>query len=299
MNNSIIYGGLMKYLMDLSNTQNDRIQKLIQEGKYQSIASFIYSAIENQLHLEESPPGIITNEEQLKNTQLKSEFKWFIPPDIKMSVTNQLLSMDISDTLTVEPPANNRITIQSAGKESEANLWIWGQVNKIFPLKVGLRVLGNMLKQNKVSEIDLSLYREAAAKTARDIGLKLLSLENSKKTKRGERVSSGLPIGEQAFSSESRYKTHFLATIRKDGILDGALAKYKFVNIESRDKTYFIGVTKWGLEFARLENPILDKQDYTISLSDEEIDYCLKHIVTNVPGEQMAIKWMANAIKNG
>jgi hypothetical protein len=82
-------------------------------------------------------------------------------------------------------------------------------------------------------------------------------------------------------------------------VLDGALAKYMFANIEGVDKEEKIGITKAGLEFAQLENPILDKNEYDFTLSEAEIDYYLRHVAEHVQGEYKAIKLIISIIKKG
>jgi Arc/MetJ-type ribon-helix-helix transcriptional regulator len=290
----------MRYLIDISNTQNERINNLINQGRYQSIASFILSALENQLYLEESPPDVLSSKEMRPNAIAPEQV---VSYDKSIREMSSLLSADIGDVAFIKPPADSKIIPKALSKDSDSHFWIWGQVNRIFPLKFGLRVLGNLLKQNKAETIDPRMFRDIAAQSARNVGLRLMAFEKMKNVKRKERISAGLPVGDQAFNSESRYKTHFLATVRvtDEGkeMLDGALAKLKFVNIEIIEKKEKIGITKEGLEFAKLENPILDKQEYDVTLSNAEVDYYLRHIAENIPGEYRAIKLIFSIIAKG
>lgn len=282
----------VRYLIDLLNNKNEKIQDIIKQGKYQNVAEFINAAIENQLYLENSSNLVLEEySPNVKNLENKTI--------IEESDLISLLSRDIGNIETINPPENNRIIFPSRREGSDANTWIWGQINKIFPIKIGLRVLGNMIKQNKEPSVDIDTFTQKASDVARWLGFKLLVMENKEKRKREGRISLGLPIGEPKYTSETRYKNHFLISVRRDGMLDGALARYKFININKNNKKPSIGITKDGLKYALLENPIIDKNKYSVSLSDEEKDFYIKHIASKIPGEYKAIKWILSIIKKG
>lgn len=161
--------------------------------------------------------------------------------------------------------------------------WIWGQINRIFPVKLGLRILGNMQKE-KGDFISLKEFHKKAGEIARIIGLQLQKIDKQLKRNRDERVSTALPIGRNDEKAELRYIAHFLASKRTDGILDGAMARLRFANIQSlNEKEKMIGITNEGLEFAALKNPILDDSpELGRTISDEEADFYIKHIKDNV-----------------
>lgn len=292
----------MRYLIDISSIQNEKIGNLIKQGKYQSIAIFIHSAIENQLYLEESPPGIVRSDTAPLNSTDAKQLDLYTKGSSGENYL-ALLSSNIRDVHTIKPPSEDRIMLMTGKADSDSRLWVWGQVNRIFPLKFSVRVLANLLRQNKADTISLKSFKDITATNARSFGQKLVEFEKMKHAKRAERVSAGLPIGEEGFKSEARFKSHFLVTARvtDDGksVLDGALAKYIFANVEGVDKEKKIGITKAGLEFAQLENPILDRGEYDITLSDAEIDYYLKHVAVHVLGEYKAIKLIISIIKKG
>jgi len=291
----------MRYLIDISNVQNEKIGNLIKQGKYQNIAAFIYSALENQLYLEESPGGPLLSVETQSREAGSQQAEVYNKGNNEASLLS-LLAADIGDVTIIKPPMESRIMFM-AGKDSDCRFWVWGQVNRIFPLKFSLRVLANLLKQNKTGVITLKMFKDIAASNARIFGQKLMAIEKMKQSKRAERISPGLPIGEEGFKSEARFKSHFLVTVRMTDdnrpVLDGALAKYMFANIEGVDKEEKIGITKAGLEFAQLENPILDKNEYDFTLSEAEIDYYLRHVAEHVQGEYKAIKLIISIIKKG
>jgi len=95
-------------------------------------------------------------------------------------------------------------------------------------------------------------------------------------------------------------KGHFLAYMRKDGILDGAMPCLRFVNLKRNERgKVFIGLTEAGLIFAKLENPVIDQQNFERSFNEKEIDFYLTHIFKNVKGENSAIKWLLRKLIEG
>jgi hypothetical protein len=182
-------------------------------------------------------------------------------------------------------------------KFEEEKCWLWGQVNKILPIKMGLRVLYAALDSGQW--IDLEGYRNKAADAAADFGTMIRKYEDKKNKLRDEKISAGLP-GQEEFKSKVRYKSHFLAYMRKEGALDGAMPYLRFVNLNKDEKgRILIGLTEPGLNFAKLDNPVIDHQDFETGFNEKEVDFYLDHISKNVRGECSAIKWLLNKLVNG
>jgi hypothetical protein len=88
--------------------------------------------------------------------------------------------------------------------------------------------------------------------------------------------------------------------MRKDGTLDGAMAYLRFVNLNKDEKgRILIGLTEPGLNFAILDNPVINLQDFEKSFNEKEIDFYLDHTSKNVKGECGAIKWLLFKLANG
>lgn len=160
---------------------------------------------------------------------------------------------------------------------------LWGQYNRILPIKLTLRLLVNLLSKN--SEIELEFFRENASDYARRIGLQLLDIDKTKKRTREERLSTALPVGNNPFKSKNRFKNHFIGYVDSKGAFRGAPAKLKFVSFHKKN-AYDICITRPGLEFCLLKNPILDDNlSNDNSLSEEEKSYYIEHIKNYVPSE--------------
>lgn len=283
----------MRYLVDLTQKQADEITKLINVGKYQTVAQFILTAIENQIYIENTDSEPISSiEAARKDSNILNKSDLVVIKDSR----NIALVEIKSQPKTVTAPTFSELAA-SLYKAEEENCWLWGQTNKILPVKIGLRVLYAIIGTEQW--LDLEEYREKAANIAAGFGTVIRKYEDKKNKIRDERISAGLP-DEKEFKSKFRYKGHFLAYMRKDGKLDGAMPFLRFANLSKDEKgRVFIGLTEPGLNFARLENPVIDRIDFEESFSEREIDFYLDYISKNVKGETSAIKWVLNKITNG
>lgn len=283
----------MRYLVDLTQKQADEITKLINVGKYQTVAQFILTAIENQIYIENTGSEPLSSiVAARKDSDILNKSDLIVTKDSR----NIALVEIKSQPKTVAAPTFSELAA-SLYKTKEENCWLWGQTNKIFPVKIGLRALYTIIGSEQW--LYLEEYKEKAANIAAGYGTAIRKYEDKKNKLRDERISAGLP-DEKEFKSKFRYKGHFLAYMRKDGKLDGAMPFLRFVNLNKDEKgKIFIGLTESGLNFARIENPVIDRNDFEKSFSPTEIDFYLDYISKNVKGETSAIKWVLNKIMNG
>lgn len=275
----------MRYLVELPTAKVEAIKSLIDSGKYQDAQSFILTAIENQLYLEKQPIERFTPVEA--QTMQSSE------ETCSPSLTLSLLSRP-----DFEQPSN--ITVQDPNPEVLNAKYLWALYNRIFPVKVTLRVLLNLLRTNPTDSgyTDLIAVTDAAASEARKLNLVLSKIDKKSHRIHGEKLSAGLPhAGHRALE---RFKSHFVGAINSKGHVEGAPALLRFINIRKDEAGHpQIGITESGFRFAIMENPILDKSDYSRVFHDEEIDFYLKHISEKLPKEYMLSMNMLKAIKNG
>ncbi|MEW6376556.1 MAG: hypothetical protein AB1502_12300 [Thermodesulfobacteriota bacterium] len=281
----------MRYVVDITQKQADEIENLINKREYKSFAQFITTAIENQIYIEKSE--IHEEKFELSNKKKKDVSQ---PEMIATNENRITLAEIISQPKPVSMPTFQQLACFSQ-KFEEEKCWLWGQVNKILPIKIGLRVLYASLDSEQW--IDLDGYRNKAADTAADFGTMIRKYEDKKNKMRDERISAGLPDQDE-FKSKVRYKSHFLAYMRKEGALDGAMPYLRFVNLNKDEKGgVLIGLTEAGLNFAKLDNPVIDHEDFEKSFNEKEIDFYLEHISKNVRGECSAIKWLLQKLENG
>jgi len=281
----------MRYVIDVTQKQAEEIESLIKRGQYRSFAQFIATAIENQIYIENSEIGEDKIESRSKTIKNISQ------SDVVSKEENEISLLEIkSQPRPVPMPTFKQLSCFSQ-KFEEEKCWLWGQANKILPMKIGLRVLYAVIGSEQWMGLDE--YRNKAADIAAGFGTIIRKYEDKKNKMRDERISAGLP-DEKEFKSKFRYKSHFLAYMRKDESLDGAMPYLRFVNLNKDEKgKVLIGLTEPGLNFAKLNNPAINLQDYEMSFSEEEVDFYLDHISKNVKGEYGAIKWLLNKLANG
>lgn len=281
---AIIVWSVMRYIVELPNEKAQAIKSLVDSGKYEDTQSFILTAIENQLYLEKQP---IERTVQLGFFAGKSERE-----ESKSSLPQLAIQPDLklSDIVTVPKP-------QSEVLNSEI---LWALYNRILPVKTTLRVLLNVMKasSNEDGYIDLITVQDAATEQARRLGRMLLQIDKKKHRIHGERLSAGFPKTRD--SSGNRFKFHFVGSINSKNRLEGAPALLRFVNMRRNEQGLpQIGITKAGFQFAILENPMLDKADYSCVFSEEESGFYLKHIAENLPKEHLLSINILNAINAG
>lgn len=284
----------MKYLIDIPKYLMTKIRVILENGDYENINEFIITSLENQLMLE----GGEKIQEDLFSTVVKvqkntSKQKTYVEQDLKKWISQN----DTRNIKTLFMPDSKDLELPNTTHEDS---WLWGQINRIFSVKLGTRILSNLMLE-KGDYIQLSNFQQKAAEIARGLGFQLDRIDNLMKRKRDEKVCVALPIGKNEEKAELRYINHFLASKRSDGILDGAMSRLKFVNIITiNDNGNRIGLTQEGLAFSNLKNPILDENlNSEKTLSEEEANFYLGHIKKNVPEEFNPIRYILSSIKNG
>lgn len=282
----------MRYVVDITQAQADIIGKMLATGKYQNVAQFISTAIENQIHIETCDTAYVSTRASKVIINSDSPFPDVISPNVSSIAMTKIKSQP----KVVSMPKFSDLSASLWGAD-ERQCWLWGQTNKILPVKIGLRILYTRLGTEQW--IDLEEYKNDAADIAANIGTAIRKYEDKKGKLRDERISAGLP-DEKEFKSKLRYKGHFLAYMRKDEKLEGAMPFLRFVNLNKDEKgRIFIGMTEPGLAFASLDNPVIDHSNFDKNFSDKEIDFYLEYIAKHIKGESEAIIWLLNKILKG
>jgi len=179
-------------------------------------------------------------------------------------------------------------TVPNAG-----NCRIWGQVNRLFPLKAACRWIVNAANNGQWP--DLHFVMEKLAPDAAVLGSVLEKRDAESPRKREEMLGTGLPR-KGNLQSGDRYLSQFIARVTRSGtIYPGAISDYDLASI-SREKVILTG---WGMELARLENPILDADAPTATLSADERNFLLHHISKRVSAEKQDFNVILQQIAGG
>jgi len=277
----------MKIVAEMPEYLVKGIRGLVGSGQYSSMSSFICVSAENQLALEaESGSDLLESMDSPAKAEVgvsEVDYSNLLLPEGK--------ELDFTDG-----PEKSVLEIYS--KKNDQEDWLWGQINRLFPVKCALRILLNIQIRNG-RRVEYEKFCTEASHLARSYGLRLLALDKEAGRKRDERLSVGFPIGEKKDKAIARFSTQFIGLIRKDGRLSGALPSLRFANIICDDRGCHVGITEQGFDFAILANPTIDNNSVGRVFTEEERSQYLKHIKEHVVGEHEAFNIILNNIQNG
>ena len=190
-----------------------------------------------------------------------------------------------------------------AGMGVPVDRWIFGQHNKLLPVKASVRALANLL-QNEPNPAGVLLDRASIeiAAAAVSLGEILRSLDARSERHRDEAFAIAFPSSDPSNSDKSRlrYAGQFVGAMSRDGRMTGMLIDLKLVN-HSPHKSPRILLTEPGWKFALLPNPLIDGpgRDSGCKFSADEIEFLMDHIAAAVPVENFAFKTTLLAIESG
>ena len=292
----------MKIVVDIPDALVGRTKQVVDDEGYENPQEFVTTAIENQLELEESDAkGFKTLNEAVTEFDAGAPSSSDEPEqEIEPNIGTDGLGQREYDTVpTVTPPDEDRLATSP----------LWGQYNKIFPTKLVVRRLANVIqKQNEdrtsipqdgIRWINLNQFRKETGELARNYGLQIKEYDEEHSRGRGEKLSAGLPTGEDPEKSVGRFQTHFVGRAKQDESLVGAAPSLLLVDITAEDVSR-VGITEVGLTFAELYNPLLDMgPEADEPLSADEQDFYMDHVRQNLPVEHKAMVTAATAIADG
>ncbi len=194
-------------------------------------------------------------------------------------------------------PADDEIT---TGQEVSIDRWLFGQFNKLLPVKVNCRAFAHLTKDSPVG-VSLDDAALKISDAAADFGTYLAELDRKYDVGRDEAFSTAFPQGGPGGEkSRLRYGNQFVGTVNSQGQLSGLLFEYKLVNFSGSNPDNVL-LTQAGWNFALMPNVVLDaKQNSLLSkFSPEETEWVMEHIRRNVPVEYFAFRSLLTAIADG
>jgi hypothetical protein len=262
----------------------EQVDQHLRSGKYRSLQDFITAAIRNQLYLEtqEDPQAVLGIQKTVVSDSQSSA----------TSVTSAIQLLQL-------PNLNEVKTIPISNLERDQCLW--GQYNRIFPTKIVTRVAANLARIDSSDTISLEDLQERSADIARNLGKEIERADERLGRKRGEIISAALPIGKGpgADKSKLRFKNQFVGYLYGKKA-EGASATLKFIDFSGNSKNSTrVGITDFGLKFASLPNPVIDRQDYLAPFSSEEVTFLLDHVASQLPEEAELIRLILSSVKDG
>lgn len=300
--------------VNLSQAVLSGIKQCIDSGKYQSLESFVEVASFNQLALERSggaelQHGVVTvtSPREAKTNEGKAAASALQKKRSTVGkVERQVYLLDrVDQAEDVDAVLRPFKKVASAGApprplaamgKGEQGDHIFGQVNRLFPMKLVCRWLMRA-SQSRQQWPSLSEISEALADDAARLGSLLEQQDLAKDRKRDECLATGLPRRANG-PSKDRFLSQFIARVTRGGhIFPGAMSQYRLASVESQT----LALSQRGIEFALLDNPLLDGglSMSPTALSDQESKFLLTHILEWVGQEQLDIQAVIGAIATG
>lgn len=201
-----------------------------------------------------------------------------------------------------EPPCEARVPTGPILKHEHVPVekWIFGQYNRLLPLKVSCRGLANLLLAHPTG-VELEVVGPLIAKGAAELAEWLAKHESRFGIHRDEALSTAFPSGGQrAEKSLIRFQTQFVAASTRSGDLSGLPADLKLVG-HVGDSTRRIALTDAGWRYALERNPLLENEQQSpaqkFSLNEQEL--LLTHIASEVEVEDFAYRAILQALEDG
>lgn len=315
----IPHGGVrMIICFDCSVKTKKRIEDLLAAGGYGNVSELISVAVENQALLEArlgngdaltidqklSRPDLVENGRPSGSKKKKRSARGS-KTDVGGAVRGQaeggaaLFLLEGLEKIS-HPHSPLPDDYWMPGMVVPLDRWIFGQHNKLLPVKASCRGLAHLLRHEPKG-----VYCDAAANRLADeaviLGDLLVQCDGQHDTDRDRALSTAFPSSaDHSGKARVRYANQFVASVNKHGQVSGALIDFKFINYKP-GRNPRLSLTDKGWEFALMRNPILDGscQADSVKFSEEEVSFFLDHIVSNVRAEDFAYCAILQAISDG
>ncbi len=192
---------------------------------------------------------------------------------------------------TESSPSPLKIDLASLSSEH-----IFGQVNRLLPIKIACRWLANSASQEgKWPRFDA--VSERLADDAATVGSLLEKWDEESERKRDELLATGLPRRGNTASKDRFLSQNIARVTRGSAIYPATICQYQLARFDDA----VIALTDQGVAFAEIENPIVDKRDAktTFTLTPRESDFLARHILAWVPCERDDMRVVLQAVKGG
>lgn len=176
--------------------------------------------------------------------------------------------------------------------------------SRLFPAKIGVITLANMMREQKSPVIDLDDFKIRAYDIAEEISTKMIRFEKENKKTREEKKSTGLPkpyFSEEMTSAqaitEQRYKDRYFGKIARNKEteevhFDGLMMALGLIRVFAKGKQVKITLTEMGKKFCLFENPVF-KGKLDVSLSKDESEFLSTKCI---PQRHLELRMIKNAI---
>jgi predicted transcriptional regulator len=261
----------------------EKAKAFVEKGSYSSVENFIEIAVKNQILLE-------------------SEGSAKISVNLATQQISSLQERPLSGRLMLPEKTKTQILEAKPLDASIANTPVWGQINRLAPAKLVLRVLLNALASTDEKSVDLKRFSAEIAETA--TAFRLYASRKDKTVRvRGEDIFIAFPKKDP--SSQQRFLNYYVGKGPLSKWTDSIILGLSLAKIEEmEDGSTQIGLTDAGLRFALLRSPLIDdfyaeRKGIDAPLSEEEGAFLIDQIKMIRPGEYELLAFILDSIRKG
>ena len=270
-------------LVKLDAATYRKIKALVSKGTYSSVENFVEIAMKNQLLLETTS--------RLETIRLATPH-----------TTDKREQPKLSSLLIIPKKAFMETLVTKPIDEQTRNSPIWGQINRLAPIKFVMRILVNDLITREEATVDLKRFSADVAQLATQFR-RFAKKKDRKRRIRGEELYVGFP--KKSPSSQQRFLNYYVGKGRLRKWTDSILVGLSLVSVEElEDGSAVMGPTEVGLRFALMHSPIID--DFFLAtkqiespFSEHEVSFLIEHLSSVRPGEMEFLRFILKAIKKG
>jgi hypothetical protein len=302
------------------------LDSLISSGQYSNYAEAIEGAITNLVAL--------SNEVNSKGTIVIEDMKLCVEKEILASTKERVIPTIRNRAVTKSSSSNTSVPLSTYSsskipaipqmlslealifssiefsptlhfdatpeREYALDRWLFGQYNKLLPLKVTCRALARMLSRFPQGVALASTIHEISCAAA-ELGDYLVEHDRKHGLIRDDAIATAFPRAcLDADKGLMRYGNHFVGSISNNGQSSGMPIDYGMARIIMDDTPQII-LTRAGWEFAALPNPVLENKQTSPEerFSEEEIVFLLEHVRYYLPIEHFTFHTLLHAITSG
>lgn len=286
--------------LELDSATKANLDELLKLGRYKDISEAVSVALSNQLllyrHARDAGGSFVVTANDASAIPPRKSSRAERGSDRLSIPTIFSTRRELPEGLDLAPVPGDAFV---ANASVPVDRWIFGQYNKLLPVKASCRALASMTADNR--GIPLAKAASEIATQASELGAYLRNIDKTNGLSREESLAVAFPVTESdtADKARLRYANQFVGTVTKQGQLSGLLADLKLIAMNS-GRGGRIYLTKAGWEFAVLDNPILDTSSIsTVKLGEREVEFLIDHIGSHVPAENCAYRTILKACAEG
>ena len=181
--------------------------------------------------------------------------------------------------------------------------------SRLFPVKIVISALSNMMYEKNQDKIKFTDFRVAAYDIAEEISNHLTDMEKLNNTPRNKKISTGLPKRgevneevEKIAQAQKRFKDQCIGKLRKNRDTkeeygEGAPIALGLIYVFEDNGEKYVSLTEKGRRFSLMHNPVISGNYKDNSLTKEESEFILNELIPNLKLEKEFIDTALRVVK--